>query len=761
MDPAVLVVILILLWVLIRALRGGQRRQPLTLGRLSGPNAKPDSPVRSPQVAAVAGATRKTETPPDLSSGVWIPPGREVEIRGHKINDGMIYLGSHLNQISGYGTEPALIVPNLQVSESPEWYKGGEIPYWPSYSNLSPQARGLYLRWLEGGRKDPAVSTGIVFLFFYGLERRLIAEREAVTNTERQLLLKELNRLLGIYLQNGSFKHYASQLRDMVRVSLLTAGMVDDLCPELECEQSAGINLTFRVMLGRHAATGKPLGPELALKWIESSLGYYPRTPAHRCHEEFVQLFRIRYRQKYGDGILLKATTAKIKVDYRPASGSFLGLTVSATVLNGIEELTDVTVPEEPIRELRALAERCTDELDRYSQFLGRKPDRRTAPEALALLPQELLREQKDERLATLVSRLTQILYGKEIATLDFKELEAIWPGIQREHYGKQDALALVESLGKLGFGIEPDIRFGAYTPSPGGKLVLFKLIAGAPNNPSPSMNMALLTLRLGAMVLAADEVNGADNEDHFVENLCSAFHLAATETQRLRAKLRWLLVSKPSTLRNKKRIDNLDLGQRATIGRFLVGVTGAGGHVSPAGVNALEKVYRLLGLEPENLYSDLQSASTSPITVQSPDSGRGGYAIPPPAKPDVHGSGRIEIDVTKVSAMRAETEQVSELLRNIFVEDDEPPTKGEIAPPVQGSILGLSSAQSAFLRILVSKPSWTRAELEPLASAHQVLLNGAIDAINEKTLDNFGEPLLEGEERIEVNSAALKELGL
>jgi TerB-like protein len=563
------------------------------------------------------------------------------------------------------------------------------------------------------------------------------------------------------------------------RIPLLKAATLDHLCAELDRERSVGIRLTLRVVLGRLAATGKPLGPELALRWIESTPGYYSRTPVLRCHEEFVRLFHFRYKQKYGDGFPLKATATKITIDYHPASASFLGSKVSATVLNGTAELTDVTVSEEPLRELRALAETCIDDLDGYSQFLGRNPDRRMAPQALALLPEELLREQESEGVAPLVSWLTQILDGKEIATIGFQQLQAKWPEIHREHYGKQDALSLVEGLGKVGFGMEPDVRFGSYAPSPDGKLVLFRLPPGAPSSPSPSMRAALLVLRLGAMVLAATELNGSHSEDleqgsvRGFENeilgpkallagsLSDRFHLAAPERQRLRARLHWLLVSKPATFRNKKRIEALDLDQRRIIGHFLAGVTCGQGHGSPSGVNALERVYRLLGLEPKSLYSDLQSASTTPTTVEERASDRGGFAIPPPPRPGGYERGRIEIDMAKVNAMRAETQEVSDLLKSIFAEEDETPAVGNISPRPEGSILGLSSAHSAFLRILVSKTSWARTELEPLASAHHVLLNGAIDAINEKMLDCLGEPLLEGHERIEVNSSALKGLEL
>jgi metal-dependent amidase/aminoacylase/carboxypeptidase family protein len=45
--------------------------------------------------------------------------------------------------------------------------------------------------------------------------------------------------------------------------------------------------------------------------------------------------------------------------------------------------------------------------------------------------------------------------------------------------------------------------------------------------------------------------------------------------------------------------------------------------------------------------------------------------------------------------------------------------------------------------------------------AAEELMPGGAIDAINEKAIDRFGEPLLEAGESIEVNPARLTEFGL
>ena len=55
------------------------------------------------------------------------------------------------------------------VQEAP-----GSLGYYPTYARISPNQRANYLRWLSNGRVDPLNDIGYAFLFFYGLERRLL-----------------------------------------------------------------------------------------------------------------------------------------------------------------------------------------------------------------------------------------------------------------------------------------------------------------------------------------------------------------------------------------------------------------------------------------------------------------------------------------------------------------------------------------------------------------------------------------------------------
>lgn len=49
----------------------------------------------------------------------------------------------------------------------------------------------------------------------------------------------------------------------------------------------------------------------------------YLRTPAIRCFDEFVALWKLRFAEKFPSGFLINVPAKKIKFAYRAASGAF------------------------------------------------------------------------------------------------------------------------------------------------------------------------------------------------------------------------------------------------------------------------------------------------------------------------------------------------------------------------------------------------------------------------------------------------------
>jgi uncharacterized tellurite resistance protein B-like protein len=133
--------------------------------------------------------------------------------------------------------------------------------------------------------------------------------------------------------------------------------------------------------------------------------------------------------------------------------------------------------------------------------------------------------------------------------------------------------------------------------------------------------------------------VVGREEQEHLQNHIAASLHLSEDERNRLSAHLRWVLTEKPILTGVKSRIESLSASQRQAIGKFLVGVANVDGHVSPNEVNALGQLYRLLGLAPDDVYSDVHEAATEPMTVQPAASVGSGFALPPrKAKAQTHG---------------------------------------------------------------------------------------------------------------------------
>lgn len=73
---------------------------------------------------------------------------------------------------------------------------------------------------------------------------------------------------------------------------------------------------------------------------------------------------------------------------------------------------------------------------------------------------------------------------------------------------------------------------------------------------------------------------------------------------------------------------------------------------------------------------------------------------------------------------------------------------------------MNLPGGLANFTSILISKMTWTIAELEELAQMHQLMLEGTLEEINDASFDKFDEPLIEEiDNGFEINQDVVEEL--
>lgn len=722
----------------------------------SGPGASIVVTIEGPGYRS--SRTRHKPVSPD---SVWIAPGKSVKVAGQDIPDGMLYVGNYLQPAGGYAdVEPALINPKLKVNWSSPDYQGSMMNYWPSYSQIDPACRAAYLNWLASGRNDPNINIGYVFIFFYGLERRVFADaKESETaRSEILIIVEEIKRLLRIYGSNGSFNGYANNFLNAVLLMQSPEKIYETSPPE----EKAGweLPISLRLGLGQLVSEGKPIPANWAYSWVMLHPETRLRTPATRCKDEFKKLFNLRYITQYGDGMKVKPNKTPLKASYRAASHSLGTIEIPCGGVPDVGRLSG------PVNRLRKIVEDCTNTLDPLSRFLGRKPDQGNSLEALALLPEELLDSTDHHQSSKIRDWLKKQIGEYQQTYVDANELVKMWPSSKDDRLTKKESISLAQLLEKFGFGIEPDPRFAGKNLKAEGQAVLFRLSKDAPKIASKEYNAATVLLHLAATISGADGVVAESERDYLKTHLEKALDMSNGEKVRLRAHLDWLLHDPPGLAGIKKRVESLKNDEKKVIAAFCVGVAGADGYIDPSEIKILTKLYPTLGLPANDVYTHIHSMMSSgpvlsaeePVTVQAADASAKGYSIPSMPNIDEIRTKGIGLDMNIIQTKIKETAQVTQILGDIFQEEVE-----EIAPEPEEremeTIGPLDAAHSRLLHALIEHSEWSRADFESLVEKYGLLPDGALDMINDAAYEICDEPLVDGDDPILVEMEVAKEI--
>ena len=688
--------------------------------------------------------------------GRWVTHDETIRIDKFEITRGFFYFGGRLNSLNGYGTESSLVDPALKINANSPDYAGEQMDYWPSYEHLSPGSRAAYVEWLASNRSNPETYIGYVFLYFYGIERRLLVDDKngAIPPDERKALMLELERLKSIYGHNRSFNGYVTGFLS----HLWVVNHQNDKEQPGHDLLVAKKNFTsvFKFLLANAVQNGEPFNEELALAWVKSHPDYSLRTPARRCENEFNLLFKLRYKSRFGDGLKIKPNKTRLRLDYYTASASLRGDNQSVEL-----DLPDVSLLKTPVKKLMDLTESCTRELEPLSRFIGRPGNSRDSLGAFCLLPNDLTGLAPDPRLERIKAWMNSRISGYDRLV----SVESIF-----EHLGekpplkinKKEAEMLSDIAEKAGFGIAPDIRFHQAKPDIDGKIMLFAGGHGEDFSPSSEFRKVGTILRLGSLVAGIDN-HIADSEIRLLENLITQNEkLKETEKRSLRAYMHWRLNTSTNTAGLKKRLEVLNKSEKVAISHMLVGVALADGKIDPAEIKQLEKLYGQLGLDKAMVTSDIHSLSSNRLSRAEQEK-KPAVESPPKAQPAA-AAASLSLDRDLLKLYEEETKNVQSVLESIFAEDDvldEPETEVKVEAQISAGVIpGLDMKYQNLYEKLITKERWSLEEMQKLCEDLQLMTEGAVEAINDWAFDNVDAPLIDdGSSTVYIDLEVVEEI--
>ncbi len=688
------------------------------------------------------GRQKNSGGPPTLR---WIPKARSVRLAGRSLG-GMIYVGPS-SSVMHPVVNVSAINPKLRIAARGLDFSKRGMSDPPNYEIASPASRVTYLDWLARGRSEKRCSIEYPLLYFSGLEYRLMVER--TTSHERRQIVTEARRLLAVYGANPALGRPVK--RFLAAVDYLFNA--SDIRPVFKPGKGK-IPTPVLVGLGLQIARTQSLTADWLLSWLMCTSYKALRVPARRAFPEFKASFRVEFDRLFPLGMEVDVPHEEVRLTYQSPSRRFY--VDIADVLGGIP---DVSFDRKPPVIALELAHRSCKAIDKYSRYIGKRPQSRGKIEAHVYLPKELWSKISCSNRSELRNWTQQRVRAGGLTP--FTDVITALQGHVPDKLRKLQIDNVSDVLAHFNVGMAPDPRHGGPKPKTGESVVLFKLAGNRadPKASTESFRYAFLGLIVGTMVAHAEGQNAGAKRTHLARQIGTNKTLNVAQRKILRAYLDLWSTSPPKLglMRSELRKSRIDI--RRTLGWVAIFTAQAGGDVSRAEIRVLEKLYTTLGLGSENVYNDLLriSSGPGPVTVRPARKGDRDVALP---APQIETNTTFTLDSERVAAIIADTANASHILGEIFEDEnaEQPDTPG-LESEGEGMLSGLDNSHRAIAIKLASRPEWTESEVSELASQYQLMVSGALETINEWAFERYGDLLVEEYDGYETNDDVAQQL--
>ena len=604
---------------------------------------------------------------------------------------------------------------------------------------MSPRSRATYLEWLASGRSDCSYNAYYMLLYFYGLECRFFLDNPSMA--EKREILEEVKRLDSLYRDGSSSLFQLSGFINGARISMGDIAIYEPIFKV----QILALPLVMKLALGVRVARGDLLSADWMLSWLYSQPSWKRVLPPDLIRDEFCALFKLRFDERFPEGLQVKKPGKALKILYMAGSGEF---EVDIMPEFDGKPFPDISGLRKPLEIAQKVADGVMNELSLFLDYLLGNKNGRGSLEALSYLPPEIWPMFASEDLRQLKLWVGNVVEKGGLAPVG--EVLARIGGTPPEKLTKRQLTEAADSLAWLGFGLAPDPRFELRSPKLGELAMIFDLgeAVGYLEDVSETYRDALLNIASGAFVAHADGEISEPERETLLETVRDTKNLKGHERRRLAADLEWMLAVAPDLAFLSRKLKRTGSDAVAAIRATLISAAHADGVVRVKEVAAIEKIYNVLGLNPALAYSDLHAGEIrdSLVKVRSAKPAASGEAI----RPENSTEG-IGLDTRQITHIHSETARASSVLGGVFgdaeTEDSEEEEVGQ-----ETLFPGLGPVHAAFATEIIKKEHWTEDAFRNLCARFSLLPSGALEDINEWAFENYGDALLDEHDGFEIN---------
>jgi uncharacterized tellurite resistance protein B-like protein len=700
--------------------------------------------------------------PPRSTSGItWVGNDQSISVQGFTIQNPLTYWSNN-NYPEASCIDPALKAEKPGSKDLPP------LPYWPQYSGLTPTQRGKYLSWLSQGRNDDLDEIGYAFIFFYGLERRAILEKQ-----DCDIILVEVQRLLSRYTVSGSFNSYLNHFTAYVvgsRIAVMTDSAIRNFFPAFDNLD----DFSTKVVLSWHWSKNLPVQWDLGYSLAKNSVGSQRTNITRKAPGLLKLLFWKKFSDQFPEGISFSPEYDQFRMDYRPASPSMLQYVGYAGKPGLIEPLI-LPIPHlaaPPYQTLMKIWADCIEEIKPSCNKLV-KAGGKITKEVYSTLPEVLKEKIPHPDLELWNDFISSKQQEEGIVFVRVSDIARLAGIEQRDALTSTQSKTITSMVRDFHWIIVPDQTITGTSYRWDDPVVIIPLNKTG-LNVSEKFQSAALVFQMAYGIAASDE-NVSELEENYLYNFISEqFSLNPFENRCLKGLLKVLENQPPSLSKIGKRLSKYMLPQqKIALADFLGEIVLLDNKFVKSEQKALKSVLKAMEIDPA-LSDELIKkflvghVPDEPITVQKPGKSRKGEAIPLPViKPE------FSIDKEKLKRTMEDTQAVQKILASVFLQEQEENAleiEPEVKIPVTSEKMKMSqmdidlpfppetipSLDVKYLSMLydiMKSEQLSQDDFTGLARKHNLMPRAAFDDINAWADEELGDFLLEEiESRIVIN---------
>lgn len=672
----------------------------------------------------------------------WIKSNEIIEVQGIKLTRGNFYVGECFclpdsvlkdNIYFGYkGTHifGPVLNPNLPAGDS------NIKNIFCSYNDMSPAWRHQYLMWLSGDIHAADIPTEILLFYLYGCEIRMFIDPQT-TDFDRKSILFDIIKLhkslKGAAVQN--YVRIQQRLCDFIGNAIVK--YFRDTYEEFNVTGILGECFTYiNYYIAQKIANKKTLTPEDAFEIAKEIYDIKQLVPSGYisvAQKYFIYDFMKSYMNL---NYSLEFVTKTFSIGYHYDSGFFNSENVN--LYYKIEALpSDLWNVYNAIRNCYWSVEA---KFRRYNQIKERYDGKETIA-AIQALPDDIdIREFPE--IQTLRIKIESKMQSEDYLVTPIDWLLTLWKYESNEGKSirKECADSIIGCLFRLGYGIVPNYEADKKRFKFGDICLIYRNDERYLIKPTTKYERSELFIKLASYIVHAD--NATDSDLVFVTDQLKLYNNTPGNHIHLTAVIRWRFLSKKQPLdkSTKNAIANLTSEHRTTIGNALIRLACINGDIHPKRIDCLKKVLPLLGIEVDNIHSQIHRLLTDKegFAVVEKKSDAVEFTI---NRQSAYSQKTIEssviINPKKLNIFEQQTKAAQKLLSEIFVEE-------EPALPQNMELDATATTWMKILKSLLAKETWKRVEVEKICKEHGLMMGAVLEQINDFAYEKVDDAVIE-----------------